>query len=102
MGSEKRGDSSLLDFYDRMSSVLDQRNESVECMFLECQKASETVPRSRLVKMLDFQTDIRGRPLQWIKNYFSGRKHGTHVRGSFSKWRVAGLGHRADAFLDLC
>lgn len=51
----------LLDFYERISSALVTKDGWVDCVFLGFQEEFDAVPHKRLVKILDFQTDRRGR-----------------------------------------
>lgn len=53
----------LLDFYDRVSSVINKRDGWVECLLQDCQKAFDSVPHRRLVRKLDLLARIRGRLL---------------------------------------
>lgn len=49
----------FLDFYERISSVLEIGEGWLDDLYKDCPKVSDTVPLRRLVKKLDLQAGIR-------------------------------------------
>ncbi|KAA3669890.1 uncharacterized protein DEA37_0002748, partial [Paragonimus westermani] len=76
----------LLEFYDMVTAVRQEREGWVDCIFLDCKKAFDTVPHKRLVQKLEDQAGITGKALQWIREYLSGRQQRVMVRGEVSEW----------------
>jgi hypothetical protein len=62
---------------------LDNHN-SVDAIYLDFQKAFDTVPHHRLFKKLKGY-GISGNILEWIKNFLSERKQKVVLNGSNSK-----------------
>ncbi|WP_157982357.1 reverse transcriptase domain-containing protein, partial [Oceanicella sp. SM1341] len=76
----------LLEFYDKITEVRQEREGWVDCIFLDCKKAFDTVPHKRLVQKLEHQAHITGRALQWIREYLTGRQQRVMVRNDVSQW----------------
>ncbi|KAK8747748.1 hypothetical protein OTU49_016574, partial [Cherax quadricarinatus] len=76
----------LLEFYDKVTEVRHEREGWVDCVFLDCRKAFDTVPHKRLVQKLEDQTHVKGRALQWIREYLTGRQQRVMVREEVSQW----------------
>ncbi|WP_340581658.1 reverse transcriptase domain-containing protein, partial [Klebsiella pneumoniae] len=71
---EKSCVTNLLEFYDKVTEVRQERDGWVDCIFLDCKKAFNTVPHKRLVQKLEDRACITGRGLQWIREYLTGRQ----------------------------
>ena len=69
---------------------LDNHN-SEDAIYLDFQKAFDTVPHHRLFTKLKGY-GISGNILEWIKNFLSERKQKVVVNGSNSKWTDATSG----------
>lgn len=50
----------VLNSCERVSSIIDEKDEWVDCVFVDCQKALNTVPRRRWMVKLNFQAGIKG------------------------------------------
>jgi hypothetical protein len=77
----------LIEFYDQATKIRQEREGWADCIFLDCQKAFDTVPHKRLLKKLEQQAGVKGKVLQWIREYLSNRKQRVTVRGKTSEWR---------------
>ncbi len=77
----------LIDFYDQETRIRQEREGWADCIFLDCQKAFDTVPHQRLVRKLEMQTGVKGKVLHWIMEYLSNRRQRVTVRGLVSDWR---------------
>ena len=67
-----------------MSEILQERDGWADCIYLDFQKAFDSVPHNRLVAKLDRMAGVRGRVLEWIKAYLQGRWQRVKVRGAVS------------------
>ncbi|TOF82727.1 hypothetical protein CGJ15_26220, partial [Vibrio parahaemolyticus] len=76
----------LLEFYDKVTEVRQEREGWIDCIFLDCKKAFDTVPHKRLLQKLEDQAHITGKALQWIREYLSGRQQRVMVRDEVSEW----------------
>ena len=74
----------LLDFFESASKELDSGND-VDLVYLDFCKAFDKVPHCRLIKKLHAH-GIRGKVLEWIKSWLSGRRQRVCVDGSLSEW----------------
>ena len=74
----------FLEFYDRVSEILQERDGWADCIYLDFQKAFDSVPHNRLIAKLDRMAGVRGRVLEWIKAYLQGRWQRVKVRGAVS------------------
>ena len=74
----------LLEFYDRVSEIMQERDGWVDCIYLDFQKAFDSVPHDRLIAKLDKMAGVRGRVLKWIIAYLKGRWQRVKVRGAVS------------------
>ena len=72
----------LLDFFESASKELDSGND-VDLVYLDFCKAFDKVPHCRLIKKLHAH-GIRGKVLEWIKSWLSGRRQRVCVDGSLS------------------
>lgn len=74
----------LLEFYDKVSEILHERDGWADCIYLDFQKAFDSVPHQRLIEKLDKMAGVRGKMLCWIKSYLQGRMQRVKVRGEVS------------------
>jgi ribonucleases P/MRP protein subunit RPP40 len=77
--------SNLLVFLDNVIRVVDEGN-CVDVVFLDFAKAFDKVPHHRLLVKLR-RHGIKGRLLNWISEWLSGRQQRVRIRGSYSDWR---------------
>jgi hypothetical protein len=75
----------LLEFVEHVAEELD-KGEPVDVIYLDFQKAFDKVPHKRLLEKLR-AIGIRGRLLNWIKQWLSGRKQRVVVKGKTSNWK---------------
>ena len=61
------------------------RGGQTDVLILDFSKAFDKVPHHRLSLKLDF-SGIRGKTLQWINNFLTGRMQSVVVNGAHSKW----------------
>eukprot|EP00112_Aurelia_sp_Birch-Aquarium-sp1_P011593 Seg2436.1 transcript_id=Seg2436.1/GoldUCD/mRNA.D3Y31 product="LINE-1 reverse transcriptase" protein_id=Seg2436.1/GoldUCD/D3Y31 len=74
----------LLDTIDSWSKVLDE-GSSLDAVYLDFAKAFDTVPHERLlVKLKGY--GIKGKVLEWIRHFLSGRRQRVVVNGHCSSW----------------
>ena len=50
----------LLEFYDKVSDILQGRDGWADCIYLDFQKAFDSVPHERLLEKLDKLAGVRG------------------------------------------
>ena len=64
----------------------------VDILFLDYQKAFDTVPHKRLIKQVE-SFGITGKALEWIKSFLSDRRQRVRVNSSTSTWKpvVSGI-----------
>ena len=74
----------LIEVMEDWTEHLDNHN-SVDAIYLDFQKAFDTVPHHRLFTKLKGY-GISGNILEWIKNFLSERKQKVVLNGSNSKW----------------
>ena len=74
----------LLEYFEAISRLLD---ESTPCdaIYLDCQKAFDTVPIRRLILKLE-AVGIKGKVLEWITDFVSNREQRVQLRDSASEW----------------
>ena len=56
------------------------------CIYLDYQKAFDTVPHNRLISKL-YAYNLDARILKWIKYYLSERKQFVEINGKKSEWQ---------------
>ena len=74
----------LLKVIDEWTEAL-ENGDSVDCIYMDFQKAFDKVPHKRLIKKLDsygIGTDM----IEWGQNYLAGRKQQVTVNGQESSW----------------
>jgi hypothetical protein len=74
----------LLEFMEKMTSVIDA-GQPFDVVFLDFAKAFDKVPRERLLEKLRAH-GVRGRALNWIRNWLTGRKQRVVLNGKYSSW----------------
>ena len=74
----------LLKVLDEWSQTLDQ-GESIDCIYMDFQKAFDTVPHRRLITKLKGY-NIHENTLNWIKNFLTDRKQQVKIGSATSEW----------------
>ena len=74
----------LLRVLDEWTEALDNGSD-IDCVYMDYQKAFDTVPHNRLLKKLEAY-GIGTELIEWIRNYLSGRKQQVSINGETSKW----------------
>lgn len=74
----------LLEYLTFVQKCVDN-NKPVDVIYLDFQKAFDTVPHMRLVDKLQ-ANGITGSCLKWIKNWLSGREQRVVIKDSSSEW----------------
>ena len=74
----------LLKVLDEWSQTIDQ-GESIDCVYMDFQKAFDTVPHGRLITKLKGYK-IHENTLNWIKNFLTDRKQQVKIGSSTSEW----------------
>ncbi len=74
----------LLKVHDPWMEALDQGYD-IDCIYMDYQKAFDTVPHRRLLKKLEVY-DIGSKTINWISEYLTNRKQHVSINNSTSKW----------------
>ena len=74
----------LLKVMDEWSKILDEGN-TVDVIYTDFSKAFDTVPHGRLLSKLSGY-GIKGKVLQWIGEFLTGRRQRVMVMGEASSW----------------
>ena len=74
----------LLEFMEKATKVVDA-GLPFDVVFLDFAKAFDKVPRERLLEKLRAHK-VRGRVLNWIRNWLTGRRQRVVLNGKFSSW----------------
>ncbi len=53
----------------------------MDCIYLELKKAFDKVPHRKLISKLEYIGGVKGRLLEWMKDYLVGKQVSTVVRG---------------------
>ena len=80
----------LLRALEDWTAELDSGNE-VDIIYIDFQKAFVSVPHKRLLRIIEFYS-IRGKILDWITAFLSGRKQRVIVNENHSQWAVVTSG----------
>ena len=76
--------SNLLEFLEKATTVVDG-GEGFDIIYLDFAKAFDKVPRERLLRKVRAH-GIRGRVLEWIRSWLTGRRQRVVLNGRFSSW----------------
>jgi len=82
--------SNLLQFFDYISLNLDRHN-SIDVLYLDFKKAFDKVPHQLLIYKLD-KCGIRGKVLDWISTWLTGRSQRVVINGANSGWEAVKSG----------
>jgi len=80
----------LLDFYDRITEAIDH-NKFIVGIFIDLQKAFDTVDHSILINKLNFY-GIRGIALDWFRSYLTNRKQSVKIKNTISALKLITCG----------
>ena len=72
----------LLEYFSEVHNHLD-RHDPVDVIYLDCQKAFDTVPHKRLLAKVK-ALGISGKLLTWIKNFLAGRSQRVKIKDVLS------------------
>ena len=75
----------LLECFNDWTSSFDDTATGVDIVYTDFKKAFDTVPHSRLLHKLRGY-GIRGKVLNWLKSFLTGRRQRVILNGSSSKW----------------
>ncbi len=76
----------LLSFYTRVIDAMQGRSGWVDTVYLDIKKAFDKVPHKRLLWKLEHTGGLRGKMLEWMKDYIQNREMRTVIRGVGSSW----------------
>ena len=76
----------LLSFYSRVIDGLQERDGWVDTVYLDLKKAFDKVPHKSLIWKLEHNGGLKGKVLEWMKDYLGDRQMRTTIRDSNSKW----------------
>ena len=74
----------LLEAFENWTKAMDD-GYGIDVIFLDYRKAFDTVPHQRLLKKLR-SCGVKGKILNWIRDFLFERKMRVGVKGSFSNW----------------
>jgi hypothetical protein len=77
-------ETNLLEFLEKATDSID-RGEAFDVVYLDFAKAFDKVPHHRLVKKLKAH-GIRGKVLNWVRSWLTGRRQRVVLNGKFSSW----------------
>ena len=69
---------------EELTSIYEE-GDPVDEIYLDLQKAFDTVPHQRLLYKLQ-KVGICGEMLEWIRSFLSGRKQRVAIKDSYSRW----------------
>ena len=78
--------SNLMAFYSRIIDIVQEREGWVDAIYLDLKKAFDKVPHKRLLWKIKTYGGVRGRLLDWMKDYLQGREMRTLIKNESSKW----------------
>ena len=67
------------------------KGHGVDCVYMDYQKAFDTVPHKRLISKLK-SYNLGEEMISWIQNYLSGRKQQVSINGANSNWHTVSSG----------
>ena len=76
----------LLSFYTRVRDVLHERDGWVDAVYLDIKKAFDRVPHRRLLWKLENVGGLKGKMLEWMKDYLQDRQMKTVIKDVSSSW----------------
>ena len=76
--------SAILEYFESVSKLLDD-GVPVDAVYLDCQKAFDTVPVRRLLAKIE-SVGTHGRVLNWISEFLTDREQRVVLRGATSEW----------------
>ena len=82
--------SNLLEAHENWTKSLDEK-KCTDIVFLDYQKAFDTVPHRRLLKKLSAY-GVTGATHRWIEDFLTGRRIRVGIRGTFSGWAAVTSG----------
>ena len=63
----------LICFYSRVIDLIQERNGWEDCIFLDLKKAFDKVPHLKLIRKLQATGGIKGKLLDWMKDFLDKR-----------------------------
>ena len=77
----------LICFYSRIIDITQERDGWADCVFLDLKKAFDKVPHRKLLRKLEIIGGIRGKLLEWIKDFLNERTMRVTIRDKSSSWK---------------
>ena len=74
----------LLEYLEDITEAMDNGND-VDVIYLDFCKAFDKIPHRRLIKKLE-KYGIKGKVLNWIRDFLSERQQRVFIKGSSSTW----------------
>ena len=74
----------ILEVLDRWTKLL-EAGETIDVIYLDFAKAFDKVPHKRLIRKCE-ALGIKGKLLQWLEAFVSGRRQRVTVNGARSAW----------------
>lgn len=75
-----------LEVLDKWTEALEKKGTSIDCIYMDFQKAFDKVPHNRLIGKLQ-SYGINEEITEWVKSFLSDRKQKVIVNGEESKWK---------------
>ena len=80
----------LLRNMDHKTEELDKRNK-IDTVYIDFQRVFDSVPHQRSLGTVD-KNDLRGKAVNWIRDFLFCRKLRVVIDASLSKWATVGSG----------
>ena len=77
----------LISYYSRVIDIVQDRDGWVDGVFLDLKKAFDKVPHKKLLRKLETIGGIKGKLLEWMKDFLQERKMRVTIRGKNSTWK---------------